>query len=66
MAVRRTKDVERLTVELPTDLAKRVDDYRFENRVPTRVGAIRTLIEAGLGSLSRKASKKAAKDPSDE
>lgn len=48
MATNRTKDVERLTVELPQELAKRVSDYRFDNRIASKVAALRDLIEAGL------------------
>ena len=39
------------------DLLKRVDDYRFENRINSRSEAIRKLIEAGLAE-SRTTKKK--------
>jgi metal-responsive CopG/Arc/MetJ family transcriptional regulator len=39
------------------DLLKRVDDYRFENRINSRSEAIRNLIEAGLAE-SRTTKKK--------
>ncbi len=53
MAFQRTKGIERLTVEMGEELSKRVDDYRFENRVPTKVAAIRELIEAGLAAKAK-------------
>jgi len=43
------------------DLLKRIDDYRYENRIPSRSEAMRRLIEEGLqarrlvrASLNRK------------
>mgnify|MGYP003365714551 FL=1 len=44
----------RKQVNLPAELAKAVEDYRFSNRLSTESEAIRRLIEAGL---------KAAKNP---
>lgn len=38
----------RKSVSLPADLWKKVEDYRFNNRVPTESEAIRRLIELGL------------------
>ena len=32
------------------DLLKRIDDFRYENRIPSRSEAIRQLIEEGLSS----------------
>ena len=32
------------------DLLKRIEDYRFENRIPSRSEAIRQLIEEGIRS----------------
>lgn len=47
------KDV-RLPVMVTRSEAKAIDDWRFENRVPTRAEAIRLLIAAGLkGSVER-------------
>lgn len=40
------------------DLIKRVDDYRFENRINSRSEAIRQLIEAGLATTKTKSKKK--------
>jgi hypothetical protein len=43
-------ETKRAMVSLPADLAKAVDDYRFENRITTEAEAIRRLIEAGLSA----------------
>jgi hypothetical protein len=45
-------ETKRAMVSLPADLAKAVDDYRFENRITTEAEAIRRLIEAGLSAPS--------------
>ena len=37
-----------LLVLFPESLLKEIDDYRYENRVPSRAEAIRTLVTAGL------------------
>lgn len=43
------------------DLLKRVDDFRFENRINSRSEAIRQLIEAGLAaSITTKEKKRRA------
>jgi len=39
-------------------LLKRIDDYRFENRINSRSEAIRQLIEAGLATSKPKVKKK--------
>jgi hypothetical protein len=39
----------RIITPIPKPLLDRIDDYRFENRLPSRSEAIRQLIEAGLG-----------------
>ncbi len=36
------------------NLLKRIDDYRFENRINTRSEALRRLIEEGLSEYDRK------------
>jgi metal-responsive CopG/Arc/MetJ family transcriptional regulator len=41
----------RKSVSLPSDLWKKVEDYRFDNRVATESEAIRRLIELGLKAL---------------
>lgn len=38
----------RKILSLPEDLAKRIDDYRFEQRLKTEADAMRELLEAGL------------------
>jgi metal-responsive CopG/Arc/MetJ family transcriptional regulator len=38
----------------PESLLKRIDDYRFENRLASRAEAIRQLIEAGLQPQTRR------------
>ena len=42
-------DVKRKMVSIPADLARAIEDYRFNNRLKTEAEAIRRLIEAGLG-----------------
>jgi len=37
-----------LTFVIDIDLLNRVDDFRYENRFPTRAGAIRWLLEWAL------------------
>ena len=39
----------RVITPIPKPLLARIDDYRFENRLPSRAEAVRRLIEAGLG-----------------
>jgi Arc/MetJ-type ribon-helix-helix transcriptional regulator len=43
----------RKPVSLPPDLAKAVEDYRFENRFNTESEAIRRLIELGLKAVAK-------------
>lgn len=40
----------RKIVSLPPEIARAVDDFRFENRIPTESEAIRRLIELGLSA----------------
>lgn len=40
------------------DLLKRIDDYRFDNRIVSRSETIRQLIEAGLVASKTKGKKK--------
>jgi hypothetical protein len=42
----------RIITPIPKPLLARVDDYRFENRLPSRSEAIRRLIEAGLSKTA--------------
>ena len=37
-----------LTFFIDTELLDRIDDFRFDNRFPTRAGAIRWLLEWAL------------------
>ena len=37
-----------INLYLDNAMLKRIDDYRFENRVPTRTEAIRTLLDSAL------------------
>jgi len=43
------------------DLIKRIDDFRFENRINSRSEAIRRLIEKGLSSPEKPTPKKKPK-----
>lgn len=38
----------RVITPMPPSLVKRIDDYRFQHRVPSRAEAIRSLLEKGL------------------
>ena len=38
----------RIIVPMPPELVEAIDEYRFENRLPSRAEAIRTLILKGL------------------
>jgi hypothetical protein len=40
----------RIITPIPKHLLARIDDYRFENRLPSRSEAIRQLIETGLSA----------------
>src|SRR5438045_9767658 len=42
----------RVITPIPKPLLARIDDYRFENRLPSRSEAIRRLIETGLGKAT--------------
>jgi len=39
---------ERIAIPMPEDLVRRIDEFRWENRLPSRAAAIRQLIEQGL------------------
>ena len=39
------------------DLLKRIDDYRYENRIPARNEAIRRLLDEALRKYEKKAKK---------
>jgi metal-responsive CopG/Arc/MetJ family transcriptional regulator len=53
------KDI--LAFPADADLLKRIDDYRYENRIPSRSEAMRRLIEEGLQALEKKGSKTKSK-----
>jgi metal-responsive CopG/Arc/MetJ family transcriptional regulator len=40
-----------------TNFIKKIEDFRYENRVPSRSEAIRILVEAGLKAKSKKKKK---------
>jgi metal-responsive CopG/Arc/MetJ family transcriptional regulator len=40
--------VKRVSVWMPPDLMRQIDDYRYARRIPSRAEALRRLIEAGL------------------
>jgi metal-responsive CopG/Arc/MetJ family transcriptional regulator len=42
-----------ILLTLDDELLGRIEDYRYENRIPTRSEAIRTLIKNGLKSKER-------------
>ena len=43
----------RFTITVENDLLKRIDDYRFNNRIPNRTVAVIQLIEMGLDVLEQ-------------
>lgn len=43
-----SKDKQMLTFVVEVDLLTRIDDFRYDNRFPTRAGAIRWLLEWAL------------------
>lgn len=48
----------RVITPMPADLLKRIDDYRFTARLPSRAEAIRELIGAGLAAKAAEAQKR--------
>ena len=46
-----------LNFQADDELAKRIDDFRFENRINTRSEAIRRLLEEALKKYERRAKK---------
>jgi metal-responsive CopG/Arc/MetJ family transcriptional regulator len=38
----------RIIIALPPALIKQIDDYRWQNRIPSRAEAIRLLVKEGL------------------
>ena len=43
-----------LTFAIDKELLKRINDFRFENRIETRSEAIRLLVEKGLKDYEKK------------
>ena len=50
------KDV-RLQLMIEKELLKKIDDYRYENRIPSRSAAIRKLLEIALKKVKKKPAK---------
>lgn len=48
-----------LTFVADPELVKRINDFRFDNRIETKSEAIRMLLEAGLEKLGKPKAKKA-------
>jgi metal-responsive CopG/Arc/MetJ family transcriptional regulator len=47
-------DKPKVLLILDEDLLKRIDDYRYENRIPARTEAIRRLIDNSLSLYEKK------------
>jgi metal-responsive CopG/Arc/MetJ family transcriptional regulator len=47
----------KILITFDDDLLKRIDDYRFENRINSRSEAIRRLIEEALRKYEKKGKK---------
>jgi len=50
-------DKPKILLILDDDLLKRIEDYRFENRVNSRAEAIRRLLEESLSNYAKKPKK---------
>ena len=50
---------EKLTFDLSVDDLRRIDDFQFANRLPTRAAAIRELLKRGLQTPTRDSSEAA-------
>lgn len=51
-------DKPRFTLTVGDDLLVEIDDFRFENRFPTRTQAVLELIQRGLAQVEREASER--------
>ncbi|MDL2232766.1 hypothetical protein LJC63_04205 [Ruminococcaceae bacterium OttesenSCG-928-L11] len=51
----------RYTVIVDEELLKKIDDFRFDNRYPSRSAATLDLIRAGIEVLEKKQAKEKAK-----
>jgi len=49
MAINKETTVQKL-IAMPRELAEKVSEYRFDNRLPSEAEAIRRLIQRGLAS----------------
>jgi len=47
----------RILITIEQDLLDRIDDYRYENRIPTRSEAIRRLFNEALKKYEKKSKK---------
>ena len=48
-----TTNKPKLLFVIPQELLKRIDDFRFDNRIASRSEAVRQLIEAGLATKTK-------------
>jgi hypothetical protein len=48
--VKKTERAERLQIMLDAEELSAVDDFRFQNRMPSRAAAVRELMKRGLGA----------------
>lgn len=60
MAVGRERD-ERLQIMLSPEELTALDDFRFQNRMPSRASAIREVLRRGLGVNGESAARNGAK-----
>lgn len=54
MAINKEKTVQKL-ISMPRELAEKISDYRYDNRLPSEAEAIRQLIKLGLGKAENTA-----------
>ena len=47
----------RFTIVVDEELLRRIDDFRFENRYPSRSAAVIELIRVGIENVEKKKSK---------
>ena len=53
-----TKDKAKILLEIEQALLEKIEDFRFNNRIPSRAEAVRELLRKGLKSTEKK-----SKDP---
>ncbi len=53
----------RYTVVVDEDLLRQIDDFRFENRFPSRSAATLELIRLGIQQLEREKQEKQKREP---